>query len=1272
MIKFINLDNGYTYMGEQPYIHWFPGQQSTNIIYTMPLCFMSECEDVYAYMNQEVFHLLNIQQDKPNENIKLNDVSYADLNDLVFFPSDEEPSMKLQGVPYIAGDKTYYIYLLYIMAQSDSGYECIDSLQIIENYEEPVYNIYKIGADFYEENENLNTLLSNFGVNIPTSIQKCFLDSNVHEEKPDNIIINRKFKELLSNYWDIIANKGSYKSLINSLKWFEWGEDLKIRDVWAKADFDRIRYEEKPLIKLLTDKYKSTINGFAKTTFVALNYALRKVAGNDYENYNPVLEDAVSNWSKQDLMLKLSLLHRFYETYFLPVHEQIFHASVDDIVFSDVINIFNGNSNHREDHIYDVKDFDIIVNNNEPIYVSNVSAGVDKDTLFCNPYIGETDYDYSYGEFDEDEYERKIISTKHTIVGVKPINEVNEVNIKDFYLQNYNGLGAIVPISCKMDLGSTYDFIHSESISIDMGPDTVSYGHDEPDYKWDECSITVHDNKIFKPTLQDGHYIVDIDFNVLCKTHSLEEVACQLRFKSAGGQLFVKTITFEVLSDANVNLHLYRVNHVNNVESLYEDGKIPKIPTNYILKNIKNKEIETELESPSGEESSMLYKMYLPSRNIGEIKYISNEVPFIKAFGWDDDNQEISQTDQFDFKFDDNGNYSIEDKRYNKNNEDFSYLVKLFIPLNSEEYLKNKEYNISYSITGEDIPSQVDAQCYICDIHDFNIYSDKKSIGYLLGDTNEIIPEKLMINKNVTENVYLCISFSSYALWKKIEINNLKISCPDMGGVAFNNLLIIKNWELDDILPNDIIKKYLISEKTPISQFAGNTNPEVVFKTYEVEQYIDRNNIYFENPKLIESKVHVKYGPFGICNSINMDLIGSDFNDDNVLKVNYIIHYGDGSYYKDQWVQKDKINCKKNIKHRDELGRNIKSIEIVVEEDSWQYFGIENVNFDIKKIDNIATISKEVKSNYVLNLSGNDNYSSNLQDGQIELPSGQKLYIDLFSGLSLDVVEGKLGYNNVKIDIDNKFPANTQKITFNMDVNDDGNTEAYHILINDEIYKSYSALMLNSNPIINVDLSNYTLPETKKYYSLSILITTVNAESPLSYIGIHGMKYYMPKSYSICVSKEFWYDPAELLSKIPQKSIYRNDMVFFPEHHKLVPFGKTKTIDEEGNAKYIISEQEEDYMLRNNDVLAVIPEIFCNGETVDFKWNNKLNHEKTTWEFENLVTGKIYKYNYIQQPYILGDDGELEKGYYSITFNYKLTDIEREHQIKTGSAFIKK
>ena len=54
------------------------------------------------------------------------------------------------------------------------------------------------------------------------------------------------------------------------------------------------------------------------------------------------------------------------------------------------------------------------------------------------------------------------------------------------------------------------------------------------------------------------------------------------------------------------------------------------------------------------------------------------------------------------------------------------------------------------------------------------------------------------------------------------------------------------------------------------------------------------------------------------------------------------------------------------------------------------------------------------------------------------------------------------------------------------------------------------------------------------------------------------------------------------------------------------------------------------------------------------------------------MTGKIYKYNYIQQPYILGDDGELEKGYYSITFNYKLTDIEREHQIKTGSAFIKK
>ena len=1281
MIKFINLDNGYTYLGEQPYIHWFPGEQSTNIIYTMPLCFICECPDVYAYIEPEVFYLLNIQQDKPQENIKLNDVSYADLNSLIFHPTEELPSMKLQGTPYNVNGKTYYIYLLYVMAQSDSGYECISDLQIIENYDTPIHHIYKIGADFYEENENLNVLLSNFGINIPTSVQKCFLESNTHEEKPDNILINRKFKELLSNYWDIIANKGSYKSLVNSLKWFEWGDNLKIYDIWSKSDFDKIRYEEKPLIEFLTDKYKSTINGFAKSTFISLSYALRKISPNKYENYNPVLEDVVSKWSKQDLMLKLSLLHRFYETYFLPIHEQIFHATVDDLIFTDVINIVNGSSNHKDVFIHDVKDFDIIINNNNPVQVSNVSVGVDKDTLFCNPYIGETDYDYTYGEYDEESMYYKPVIPKHTIVGVKPIEEIGEVNDKDFYLQNYSGLGSVIPISCELDLGTSWDMVHSEAISINLGPNTVSYGHDAPEYDWDEETILVHDNKIFKPIYIDdkndkryGHYIVNIDFNILCKTHSLVWVTCQLMFKTIGGQTFVKTSEFMVDSDSNVNLHLYRVNHVDDINSLYQNENVPKIPNNYLLKNVKNNDIKDMLSSPNGKITDSLYKMYLPSRNIGEVKFINEAEPFIKAFGYNNDGGEEIQTDQFNFTYDKNS-YTIIDKRYESisDNIDYSYAVKLFIPLNSKEFIKNTEYKINYSINGTNIPASVDVECYICDIYDFNVYSDKKSLGYISDTPMGIVSENLMVNKEVDKDIYLCLKLGSFSSWKKIEINNFNISCPSMAGVAFNNLLIINNEELTEDIFNELNENYIITKKTATSDNGNNIEPQILSQSPEVDTYIDRNNIYFENSKLNPAEVHVKYGPLGPCEAISMRLVGSDFNVDDVLVINYIIHYSDGTYYKDQWIQKDPNNITKYIKQNSPNGINISYVEFIVEENNWQYFGIENVDFDIQTVAPSNIIRRKINNpNFSLKVLDSEGvYTQQIQDGNNVLAEGQVLYANLSDPFSLEVAEGSMDSTTIDLILNNIFPSDTQEISFYVNIENVGENDSYHILVNNEEYESYTPNELHAKPSVKINLKNFSFKGED--YKISIKIVPNNQDN-FKYISIDNISYTLNKTYSVCVSKEFWYNPAEQqwFKKLPEAAVYRNDLVFFPEHHKLVPFGKNKIVNENDEEVWVRSEYEEDYILRNNDVLAVIPKISCNGKPVDFNWNNQLDKENTTWEFENLVTGKVYKYNYIQQPYVLGNDGELEPGYYNITFNYKLTDIEKSRQVKTGSVFIKK
>ena len=93
---------------------------------------------------------------------------------------------------------------------------------------------YRISADFYVENEILKENLRNFESKLPESIQKAIYENNVHEELNDNILINRKNKELLMNYMSIMGNKGSYDSILNSINWFEWGDLLRLEEFWKR------------------------------------------------------------------------------------------------------------------------------------------------------------------------------------------------------------------------------------------------------------------------------------------------------------------------------------------------------------------------------------------------------------------------------------------------------------------------------------------------------------------------------------------------------------------------------------------------------------------------------------------------------------------------------------------------------------------------------------------------------------------------------------------------------------------------------------------------------------------------------------------------------------------------------------------------------------------------------------------------------------------------------------------------------------------------------
>lgn len=501
-IKFVNLDTGNLFSGESPCIHWIPNEQSTNLIYLTPICFVSRHHTCKIRIeNNDVFYLIDSKKLDVVDQEIINDFQYYNLDDL----KSNANIITSEGVPY---NRDVYVHLIYIGASSSLPGEYIANFYIHEEIE------CRIGADFYDDNELLNINLANFGVELPKDIQKAIYDVDLHEDKIDNIVINRKWKELLSNYWDVIANKGSYLSLYNSLKWFEYGDLTRLCEVWRSVNDDT--YNVRDIQSVLSDKFYGSLNKFAKTTYFALYCALEKpvVKNGNYlygEDGNPVLEYISSKWSVIDLSLKMCMLGNFYETYFMPVHADLIHSTIEDVVFTNTIKSHNNTISERRDYIDNIYEARVNV---EPIhYLDKVQCYVGGETLFGTP--------------------SKLIP-KLGIIGVQtniPDNISNEEQLSMFAHQMFNDIGSIVNFNVKLPL--------KEGDKIKRSQIFIYHNH---------SSKTLVSNKLLDQ---------EFDFNILCTTEGDYNVS--LQFDSMFGATYTANTHFNVADKGCSNINLYKI-----------------------------------------------------------------------------------------------------------------------------------------------------------------------------------------------------------------------------------------------------------------------------------------------------------------------------------------------------------------------------------------------------------------------------------------------------------------------------------------------------------------------------------------------------------------------------------------------------------------------------------------------------------------------------------------------------------------------------------------
>jgi photosystem II stability/assembly factor-like uncharacterized protein len=208
------------------------------------------------------------------------------------------------------------------------------------------------------EDERFKSLLENFGKSIDSNDYIAFRNTDIKEDKINYKELNTKRKEMLLSGSDIWPYLGSYKGLINALKFFGYG-DLRLKEYWLNVD--KTSKNEGKMITMNVplsldyttkefDDYKKFINGiapnqpskiFRKTAKFGLFYDINRDTGNFDEDGLPITEDAFE-FTNEEILIKLFSLKKILKEKFLPLNARIIDITGEGVYYDNIgINSWN-------------------------------------------------------------------------------------------------------------------------------------------------------------------------------------------------------------------------------------------------------------------------------------------------------------------------------------------------------------------------------------------------------------------------------------------------------------------------------------------------------------------------------------------------------------------------------------------------------------------------------------------------------------------------------------------------------------------------------------------------------------------------------------------------------------------------------------------------------------------------------------------------------------------------------------------------------------------
>lgn len=181
------------------------------------------------------------------------------------------------------------------------------------------------------EDPRLSVITNNLGYTVNNSDYQIFKDSDIKEPLYNHIFLNEKKKEILLEGSNIYPYTGSYKALINAIKYFGY-DDIYMKEYWRNVDSNS-PYFGKYVQTLPIELLKSTarfndINtkvpstSLRKTGKFGLFYKLNRVK-NEYDEYDLPITEETYSYTIEEVLIKLFGLKQKLQKDFLPLNAKI-------------------------------------------------------------------------------------------------------------------------------------------------------------------------------------------------------------------------------------------------------------------------------------------------------------------------------------------------------------------------------------------------------------------------------------------------------------------------------------------------------------------------------------------------------------------------------------------------------------------------------------------------------------------------------------------------------------------------------------------------------------------------------------------------------------------------------------------------------------------------------------------------------------------------------------------------------------------------------------